>query len=159
QRHLLSDLGAAALDAVGRLVLSHGLRVRGNARGAVPERVPPRLPRSRPRPRRHLHRDRRRDLALELPTSPPHRRPPPDGGMMATADVLRARLETVPRVALAHLPTPLEEMPKLAAALDGPRLWVKRDDCTGLGIGGNKVRKLEYDLAAALAVGADCVVC
>jgi L-cysteate sulfo-lyase len=72
---------------------------------------------------------------------------------------LRARLEEMPRVSLAHLPTPLEEMTRLAAELDGPRLWVKRDDCTGLGVGGNKVRKLEYDLAAALAMGADCVVC
>ena len=50
-------------------------------------------------------------------------------------------------------------MPRLSAELGGPRLWVKRDDCTGLGVGGNKVRKLEYDLAAALAAGADCVVC
>ena len=72
---------------------------------------------------------------------------------------LRATLEAVPRVSLAHLPTPLEEMPRLAAALGGPRLWVKRDDCTGLGVGGNKVRKLEYDFAAAMAAGSDCVVC
>jgi len=72
---------------------------------------------------------------------------------------LRARLDAVPRVSLAHLPTPLEEMPRLSAELGGPRLWVKRDDCTGLGVGGNKVRKLEYDLAAARAAGADCVVC
>jgi L-cysteate sulfo-lyase len=50
-------------------------------------------------------------------------------------------------------------MPRLSAHLGGPRLFVKRDDCTGLGLGGNKVRKLEYDLAAALAAGADCVVC
>lgn len=78
---------------------------------------------------------------------------------MGELSALRARLEEVPRVSLAHLPTPLEEMTRLAAELDGPRLWVKRDDCTGLGVGGNKVRKLEYDLAAALAMGADCVVC
>jgi L-cysteate sulfo-lyase len=70
-----------------------------------------------------------------------------------------ARLEALPRVSLAHLPTPLEEMPRLSAHLGGPRLLVKRDDCTGLGLGGNKVRKLEYGLAAALAEGADCVVC
>jgi 1-aminocyclopropane-1-carboxylate deaminase/D-cysteine desulfhydrase-like pyridoxal-dependent ACC family enzyme len=69
------------------------------------------------------------------------------------------RLAALPRVSLAHLPTPLEEMPRLAAHLGGPRLFVKRDDCTGLGLGGNKVRKLEYDLAAALAQGADCIVC
>lgn len=78
--------------------------------------------------------------------------------MAATAEP-RARLEAVPRIRLAHLPTPLEEMPRLSAALGGPRLWVKRDDCTGLGVGGNKVRKLEYDLAAALAAGCDRIVC
>jgi L-cysteate sulfo-lyase len=69
------------------------------------------------------------------------------------------RLAQLPRVRLAHLPTVLEEMPRLSAHLGGPRLFIKRDDCTGLGLGGNKVRKLEYDLAAALADGADCVVC
>lgn len=68
-------------------------------------------------------------------------------------------LAALARVRLAHLPTPLEEMPRLSAHLGGPRLLVKRDDCTGLGLGGNKVRKLEYDLAAALEAGADCVVC
>lgn len=69
------------------------------------------------------------------------------------------RLAALARVSLAHLPTPLEEMPRLSAHLGGPRLFVKRDDCTGLGLGGNKVRKLEYTFAAALADGADCVVC
>jgi len=65
----------------------------------------------------------------------------------------------MPRIRLAHLPTPVEPMPRLAAALGLTSLWVKRDDCTGLGVGGNKVRKLEFDLAAALVDGADCVVC
>jgi L-cysteate sulfo-lyase len=65
----------------------------------------------------------------------------------------------LPRVRLAHLPTPMEPMPRLASALGLSSLWVKRDDCTGLGVGGNKIRKLEFDLAAALAEGADCVVC
>jgi L-cysteate sulfo-lyase len=50
-------------------------------------------------------------------------------------------------------------MPRLGALLGLADLWVKRDDCTGLGLGGNKVRKLEFDLAAALAAHADCVVC
>jgi D-cysteine desulfhydrase family pyridoxal phosphate-dependent enzyme len=49
-----------------------------------------------------------------------------------------------PRVSLAHLPTPIEDMPRLRAALGGPRLLVKRDDATGLAFGGNKTRKLEY---------------
>jgi L-cysteate sulfo-lyase len=69
-----------------------------------------------------------------------------------------ARLHALPRLTLAHLPTPLEHMKRLGAALGVASLWVKRDDCTGLGLGGNKVRKLEFDLAAALADGADCVV-
>lgn len=67
-------------------------------------------------------------------------------------------IRDIPRVRLAHLPTPLEEMPRLAAALCIKSLWVKRDDCTGLAMGGNKVRKLEFSLAAAQAAGADCVV-
>ena len=50
-------------------------------------------------------------------------------------------------------------MPRLAAHLGIGGLWVKRDDCTGLGFGGNKARKLEFILAAALNAGADCVVC
>jgi L-cysteate sulfo-lyase len=50
-------------------------------------------------------------------------------------------------------------MPRLAAALGVKSLWVKRDDCTGLGMGGNKVRTLEFSLAAAQNAGADCVVC
>ena len=68
-------------------------------------------------------------------------------------------IRRLPRIHLAHLPTPLEPMPRLAAILGLRSLWVKRDDCTGLGVGGNKIRKLEFDLAAALAEGADCVVC
>jgi L-cysteate sulfo-lyase len=70
-----------------------------------------------------------------------------------------ARLRGLARLPLAHLPTPVERMPRLAAELGLEELWVKRDDCTGLGLGGNKVRKLEFGLAAALAAGADCVVC
>jgi D-cysteine desulfhydrase len=64
------------------------------------------------------------------------------------------------RVALAHLPTPLEPMDALAAALDmdAGALWVKRDDCTGLAGGGNKARKLEYLCADALAGGCDTLV-
>jgi L-cysteate sulfo-lyase len=56
------------------------------------------------------------------------------------------------------LPTPLEPMPRLSEHLGGPRLWVKRDDCTGLALGGNKTRKLEFSMAEALAQGADTVI-
>ncbi|MBI2845303.1 MAG: D-cysteine desulfhydrase family protein, partial [Chloroflexi bacterium] len=64
----------------------------------------------------------------------------------------------IPRVPLGHLPTPLEDMPRLAQHLGGPRLLIKRDDQTGLAFGGNKTRKLEYFLAEALAQGADTLV-
>lgn len=64
----------------------------------------------------------------------------------------------LPRLSLAQLPTPLEETPRLRAALGGPRLWFKRDDLTGFALGGNKVRKLEFVMAEALAAGADVVV-
>lgn len=67
-------------------------------------------------------------------------------------------LSRFPRVALAHLPTPLEHLPRLSAHLGGPQIFVKRDDCTGLATGGNKTRKLEFSMAAALAEGADTVV-
>ena len=62
------------------------------------------------------------------------------------------------RIHLCHQPTPLEEMPRLTAWLGGPRLWIKRDDCTGLATGGNKTRKLEFLMAAAQDAGADMIV-
>jgi len=67
-------------------------------------------------------------------------------------------LARYPRVRLAHLPTPLEPMANLGRHFGGPALWVKRDDCTGLGGGGNKVRKLEFLLGEALAQGKDVVL-
>ena len=67
-------------------------------------------------------------------------------------------LAKFPRVQLAHLPTPLEPMPRLSEALGGPELWIKRDDCTGLSTGGNKTRKLEFLMADAIAQGAEMVM-
>ncbi|MDX1499905.1 MAG: D-cysteine desulfhydrase [Woeseiaceae bacterium] len=67
-------------------------------------------------------------------------------------------LERFPRVKLAHLPTPLEALDRLSEELGGPRLWVKRDDCTGLATGGNKTRKLEFALAEAIENGADTII-
>lgn len=66
-------------------------------------------------------------------------------------------LARFPRVRLAHLPTPLEPAPALGAEL-GLDLWIKRDDCTGLAGGGNKTRKLEFLLGAALDQGADTLI-
>ena len=68
------------------------------------------------------------------------------------------QLSGFPRVRLAHLPTPLEEMRNFSKVLDGPRLFVKRDDCTGLGLGGNKIRKLEFLMGEALELKADTVI-
>ncbi len=62
------------------------------------------------------------------------------------------------RVRLIHGPTPLEPMPRLSAALGGPDIWIKRDDCTGLATGGNKSRKLEFLIGDALAQGCDTLV-
>lgn len=68
------------------------------------------------------------------------------------------RLDRLPRVPLAHLPTPLTPLDRLSASLGGPRIWIKRDDCTGLGTGGNKTRKLEFLIGAAEAEGAEVVI-
>jgi D-cysteine desulfhydrase family pyridoxal phosphate-dependent enzyme len=67
-------------------------------------------------------------------------------------------MKTPPRLKIAHLPTPVETLPRLSAALDGPMLLVKRDDLTGLAMGGNKTRKLEFLLAEAQAHGARSVI-
>jgi D-cysteine desulfhydrase family pyridoxal phosphate-dependent enzyme len=67
-------------------------------------------------------------------------------------------LRGLERLSLAHLPTPVESLDRLSALLAGPRVWVKRDDCTGLGTGGNKTRKVEFLMADALAKGADTVI-
>jgi L-cysteate sulfo-lyase len=67
-------------------------------------------------------------------------------------------LAKFPRVHLAHLPTPLEPLPRLSKLLGGPEIWIKRDDCTGLSTGGNKTRKLEFLMAEAQAQGADIVL-
>ena len=62
------------------------------------------------------------------------------------------------KIELGHFPTPLEKMENLTRTLDGPNLFIKRDDCTGLATGGNKTRKLEYLVADALDKGADTLV-
>jgi len=66
-------------------------------------------------------------------------------------------LARFPRVRLAHLPTPLEPLPRLSEEL-GVELWIKRDDCTGLAGGGNKTRKLEFLLGEAFEQEADTLV-
>ena len=74
------------------------------------------------------------------------------------AQRLLKRLEEFPRCRLAHLPTTLEAMERLSQHLDGVSLFVKRDDCTGLGFGGNKIRQLEFYLGQAQKEGADTIL-
>jgi D-cysteine desulfhydrase len=64
----------------------------------------------------------------------------------------------VPRLRFAHLPTPVETLPRLSDALGGPRLLIKRDDQTGLAFGGNKTRKLEFLVAEAREQGAKTLI-
>jgi len=68
------------------------------------------------------------------------------------------RIDSLPRFPLAHLPTPLEELKALSRQLAGPDILIKRDDQTGLALGGNKTRKLEFLLGDALAKGADTLI-
>jgi D-cysteine desulfhydrase family pyridoxal phosphate-dependent enzyme len=64
----------------------------------------------------------------------------------------------LPRVRLATLPTPIESLPRLSTLLGGPQIWIKRDDLTGAGLGGNHLRKLEYILAEVVANGAKTII-
>ena len=64
----------------------------------------------------------------------------------------------IPRIHFAHLPTPIETMPRLEKVLNGPHLLIKRDDQTGLAFGGNKTRKLEFLVAEAQSTGADTLI-
>jgi len=67
-------------------------------------------------------------------------------------------MQTPPRLNFAHLPTPIEELPRLSAHLGGTQIFVKRDDQTGLAFGGNKTRKLEFLVAEAQAQGAKTLI-
>jgi len=71
---------------------------------------------------------------------------------------LKVLIGRLPRVNLAKLPTPLEEAPRLSEALGGPRIFFKRDDLTGLALGGNKTRMFEFTLGEALQKGVTTIV-
>ncbi len=71
---------------------------------------------------------------------------------------IRERIEKIPRVPICIKNTPLQEMPNLARVLGGPRLFIKRDDLTGVAFGGNKLRNLEFRLARAASENPDTVV-
>ena len=76
----------------------------------------------------------------------------------STTREIRAVISEIPRVQLACLPTPLQEAKRLSESLGGPRIFIKRDDLTGVAFGGNKTRNLEFRLAAAKEMGADVIV-
>lgn len=78
--------------------------------------------------------------------------PTTSGGWLDYLDAL------FPRESLATIPTPLDFLPNLTEHLGGPRIYIKRDDLTGLALGGDKPRKLEYLLADAKRAGADVIV-
>lgn len=71
-----------------------------------------------------------------------------------TRQTLRDAIDVLPRKLLASIPTPIQDAPNLTKALGGPRILIKRDDLTGLGFGGNKVRHMEFCIADALEKGA-----
>src|SRR5262245_19629745 len=73
-------------------------------------------------------------------------------------DWMRTQIARIPRVKLAITPTPLIEAHNLTRHLDGPRIFVKHDEMTGIAFGGNKLRLLEFRLARSLAEGADTVI-
>lgn len=75
-----------------------------------------------------------------------------------SAAALRERVARLPRIPFAFVPTPLEECPRLTAALGGPRIMIKREDLTGFAFGGNKVRALEFRMADVRAKGCDSFV-
>jgi D-cysteine desulfhydrase len=75
-----------------------------------------------------------------------------------TPEQLRLRIEALPRLVYGTYPTPLQYLPRLSERLGGPRLWLKRDDGIGPGMGGNKGRKLEFLMAEAQLRGRRHVV-
>ena len=71
---------------------------------------------------------------------------------------IQTAIDRLPRLALLDLPTPLHFCPRLTAELGGPRIFIKRDDLTGLGLGGNKSRYLEFTLGEVVDQGANAAV-
>lgn len=78
--------------------------------------------------------------------------------LTAQLQQVREDVGRIPRVRLGHLPTPLEPLLRLSAEMAGPPIYIKRDDCTGLAMGGNKTRHNEFILAHALSQKADVFV-
>lgn len=79
-------------------------------------------------------------------------------GTIYSVEQLHEHVGRLPRFELGHLPTPLEHLARFSEALGGPRVWIKRDDCTGLAFGGNKTRHNEFLIADAIEQGCDTIV-
>lgn len=73
-------------------------------------------------------------------------------------EMLRGHMKTLPRLHLASLPTPLQKLSRLSEAIEGPDLYVKREDLTGMALGGNKIREFEFQIAQAVERGCDVLV-
>tara|TARA_B100001123_G_scaffold447991_1_gene607372 strand:- start:1620 stop:2663 length:1044 start_codon:yes stop_codon:yes gene_type:complete len=71
---------------------------------------------------------------------------------------LQSKIDKFPRIKIAHTPTPLEEMPNLTKTLNGPKIWVKREDMTGLVYGGNKARHYEFEMPVIKNEGYDTII-
>lgn len=81
-----------------------------------------------------------------------------DSATTYSIQALHQSIDQLPRFQLAHLPTPFEQLTRFSQAINGPRIWIKRDDCTGLAFGGNKTRHNEFLIGDALHQHADTVV-
>lgn len=77
---------------------------------------------------------------------------------MTKLNTLLQNIAQIPKVEIGHFPTPLEECPRLSETLGGPRIFIKREDCSGLAFGGNKVRQLTFTIGEAVDQGADTIV-
>lgn len=75
-----------------------------------------------------------------------------------TPEQLQSHVDKVPRMEMAHLPTPLERMPRLTERLGGPDIWIKREDLTGLAYGGNKARHYEFEMPHVAEQGYDVMI-
>jgi D-cysteine desulfhydrase/L-cysteate sulfo-lyase len=87
-----------------------------------------------------------------------HAHEPSDEARRAAVTDFKDRVAAVPRVNLACRPTPIVEAAQLSKVLGGPRIFIKRDDLTGVAFGGNKTRNLEFRLARTVAEKADVVI-
>ncbi len=75
-----------------------------------------------------------------------------------TPEQLQKHIDKLPRIRMAHLPTPLEEMPRLTERLGGPDIWIKCEDMTGLAFGGNKARHYEFEMPHVADEGYDVMI-